>query len=320
MAGAMQRPQEEARRAWVAGIGDEAGFLRRWSGALRPEDEWARFQHLAARDAAAAARQLPRLDPAHRAAAEARLALQRDAPNADALLAAVPEPLRRDPGLMLDRARWLRRVGPDRGCARAVAARRRGRTARRAGRRPRRLLDRAQSAGPPPAARRQCRGCLRAGRSARTAAGRADAGRGVPGRLHRAAPAERPRRGDAALQRRSPICRRPRSPRPARITGWAAPPPRRAPIRNPNTTGRRPGRPRSMASLPRSRLATMPRRWRAASPRCTIPPTPASRCWRSPIARWCAPRRCWWPGTIRTGRAPSCCAWTSSHPIRPIAR
>jgi soluble lytic murein transglycosylase len=102
--------QEEARRAWVAGIGDEAGFLRRWSGALRREDEWARFQHLAARDAAAAARQLPRLDPAHRAAAEARLALQRDAPNADALLAAVPEPLRRDPGLTLDRARWLRRT------------------------------------------------------------------------------------------------------------------------------------------------------------------------------------------------------------------
>jgi soluble lytic murein transglycosylase len=98
----------EARRAWIAGIGDEAGFLRRWSEAVRAEDDWARFQHLAARDAAAAARELPRLDPAHRAAAEARLAFLRDAPNAEALLATVPEALRRDPGLMLDRARWLR--------------------------------------------------------------------------------------------------------------------------------------------------------------------------------------------------------------------
>ena len=65
-----------------------AGFLRRWSGAVRPEDHWERFQRLVWRDPAAAARQVPRLDPPRRAAAEARLALQRDAPNADALLAA----------------------------------------------------------------------------------------------------------------------------------------------------------------------------------------------------------------------------------------
>ena len=50
------------------------------------------------------------------------------------LLAALSGALRRDPGIMLDRARWLRRCRPHRGRAGAVAARRRGRTARRAGR------------------------------------------------------------------------------------------------------------------------------------------------------------------------------------------
>ena len=100
--------KQEARRAWVAGIADEPGFLHRWSGAIGPDDQWERFQRLAWHDPAAAARQLPRLDPTHRAAAETRLALQHDAPNAEALLAALPESLRRDPGMMLDRARWLR--------------------------------------------------------------------------------------------------------------------------------------------------------------------------------------------------------------------
>ena len=89
-AGRNAEAAEEARRAWVAGIGDDAGFLRRWSGAVRPDDHWERFQRLVRRDPAAAARQVPRLDPQHRAAAEARLALQRDAPNADALIAALP--------------------------------------------------------------------------------------------------------------------------------------------------------------------------------------------------------------------------------------
>jgi peptidoglycan lytic transglycosylase len=108
-AGRNAQAQEDARRAWAAGVGDEAGFLRRWSGSLRPDDDWERYQHLIMRDQAAAARDLPRLDPTHRAAAEARLALQRDAPNADALAAALSESVRREPGVMLDRARWLRR-------------------------------------------------------------------------------------------------------------------------------------------------------------------------------------------------------------------
>jgi soluble lytic murein transglycosylase len=109
-AGRNAEAQEAAREAWIAGYADEPGFLRRWSGAVRAEDNWERFQRLIWRDATAAARQLPHLDQQHRAAAEARLALQHDAPNADALLAGLSEALRRDPGMMLDRARWLRRA------------------------------------------------------------------------------------------------------------------------------------------------------------------------------------------------------------------
>jgi soluble lytic murein transglycosylase len=107
-AGRNAEAAEAARHAWIAGIGDEPAFLRRWSGAVGADDTWERFQRFAWHDAAAAARQAPRLDPAHRAAAETRLALQRDAPNAEARLAALPTAMRRDPGMMLDHARWLR--------------------------------------------------------------------------------------------------------------------------------------------------------------------------------------------------------------------
>lgn len=107
-AGRHAEAAEEARRAWIAGVSDEAGFLRRWSGALRPDDQWERFQRLASQDAAAAARQIPRLDPTRRAAAETRLALQHDAPNAETLAATLPSALRRDPGIVLDHAKWLR--------------------------------------------------------------------------------------------------------------------------------------------------------------------------------------------------------------------
>jgi peptidoglycan lytic transglycosylase len=107
-AGNIAQANEDARRAWVGGIPDDPGFLRRWSAAVRPEDQWDRFQRLAEHDPGAASHQLTHLDPVHRAAAEARLALERNAPNAEALLAAVPPGMRTDPGMMLDHARWLR--------------------------------------------------------------------------------------------------------------------------------------------------------------------------------------------------------------------
>jgi soluble lytic murein transglycosylase len=102
-----------ARDAWVNAITEpaqELAFLRRWAGITTPDDQWARFQRLAWTDPAAAARQITRLDRLHHSAAEARLAVKRDDPQAEALLAALPPAAQDDPGLMLDRARSLRRM------------------------------------------------------------------------------------------------------------------------------------------------------------------------------------------------------------------
>ena len=98
-----------ARQAWVDAIDTpaaEAAFLHRWAGVATADDQWARFQRLAwLSDPSAAARQVARLDPAHHAAAEARLAAKRDDPQTEALVAALPPALQADPGLILDRAR-----------------------------------------------------------------------------------------------------------------------------------------------------------------------------------------------------------------------
>jgi soluble lytic murein transglycosylase len=105
-----------ARRAWVAAPADaawEARFLQRWAPALGPADQWARFDRLAWNDAAGAQRQIARLDAADRPRADARLALKRDDPAAATLLAALPDPDRAAPAMMLEQARWLRRGDAD---------------------------------------------------------------------------------------------------------------------------------------------------------------------------------------------------------------
>jgi soluble lytic murein transglycosylase len=113
IAGQADAADDDARKAWVMGLADpaqEAAFLHRWAGVVTPDDQWARFQNLAWHDPAAAVRQIGRLDPAHRAAAEARLAFQRDDPRAEALSATALVVEHDDPGLMLDEARYLRRA------------------------------------------------------------------------------------------------------------------------------------------------------------------------------------------------------------------
>ncbi|HXT82045.1 MAG TPA: lytic transglycosylase domain-containing protein [Acetobacteraceae bacterium] len=105
-----------ARHAWIDAISDpgtEAAFQQRWAGTVTPADQWQRFQRLAWRDTAAASRQIPRLDPANRAAATARLALKRDDPTADGLFLALPGADQREPGMVLDRARFLRHANRD---------------------------------------------------------------------------------------------------------------------------------------------------------------------------------------------------------------
>lgn len=100
----------QARQAWVAGYPDPTSFPQRWRAMMTADDQWQRFETLAWSDPAAAARQIPMLDPAHRAAALARIGLQHDDPAAAARLAAVPSALADDPDLMLEQARWLRRA------------------------------------------------------------------------------------------------------------------------------------------------------------------------------------------------------------------
>jgi soluble lytic murein transglycosylase len=111
-----------ARAAWVrgdAGIPWETAFLARWGGALRPEDERARFDALARHDTAAATREAQRMAGADRLVALARLALRANAPDAATALAAVPAARQGDPLLVYEHAAFLRRAGQD---AAALAA------------------------------------------------------------------------------------------------------------------------------------------------------------------------------------------------------
>ncbi len=100
-----------AQRAWVGGLRDgtaEAAFLRDWPEAATPDANWRRFDAMAWAHDSGAARQVAHLDPAHAAAATARLAFAHGDPAALDALAGVPEALRADPTLLLEQARWLR--------------------------------------------------------------------------------------------------------------------------------------------------------------------------------------------------------------------
>ncbi len=111
---------EVARQAWLTGITDaasEGAFLRQWGKVLTPADQWRRFDRLAWADNGAiggtAFRQIARLDPFQRAAAEARLALKRDDPAARTLVLGLPGGATVDPALMLELAKWMRRANQD---------------------------------------------------------------------------------------------------------------------------------------------------------------------------------------------------------------
>jgi len=186
IAGRNAEATETARKAWVTGLSDaaaEIGFLHRWAGVPTADDQWARFQHLAWQDVPAATRQAARLDPAHRAAAAAWLAVKRDDAAAETLVAALPPSLRDDPGLVLDRTRALRRAGRDSDAASLWL---------RAG-------NTAQAAAPDHRAafwterHALIRTLLKDGDNT-SAYALANRGR-VPRRVHRPAPAERSRRG-----------------------------------------------------------------------------------------------------------------------------
>ena len=107
----------DATRAWVAGIDDplhEAEFSRLFGEVPTPSQQWRRFDRQEWSGALPAARrQIARLAAPDRPLANARLALHRGDAGADRLAAALHGNAARDPVLLLDLARWLRRSQRD---------------------------------------------------------------------------------------------------------------------------------------------------------------------------------------------------------------
>lgn len=95
---------------------DELAFLARYGTHLRPVDHFDRFDRLLREGKDKVARELlPRLSPADKAVAEARLALVTRAPEATTLLRGVPADRQADRRLMLEKLRWLRRTNDQAG-------------------------------------------------------------------------------------------------------------------------------------------------------------------------------------------------------------
>ena len=102
------------RALWLAPDLDpdtERAVLDRYGARLRPEDHAARLDRvIAAGLSSAAGRLLPLVPQDQRLLGEARLALASLHPNAPDLVSRVPPRLRRDAGLLIDEARWNRRL------------------------------------------------------------------------------------------------------------------------------------------------------------------------------------------------------------------
>jgi len=103
------------RRDWVRldmTAREEKEFLAHFESYLLPQDHVARLDRLLwDRDVGAARRMLNRVGAAHRALAEARIALMTRRSGVDAAIDRVPSELLNDPGLVYERARWRRRHG-----------------------------------------------------------------------------------------------------------------------------------------------------------------------------------------------------------------
>ncbi len=101
------------RAAWIDGDfsqTSERDTLARYAALLRPEDHQKRLDRLMWDNQGDAARRMLPLVPAeYRALAEARFAFTGDVAKPDIVLAKVPGPLRNDPGLALEEARWQRK-------------------------------------------------------------------------------------------------------------------------------------------------------------------------------------------------------------------
>ncbi|HEX8380528.1 MAG TPA: lytic transglycosylase domain-containing protein [Allosphingosinicella sp.] len=105
---------EAARKAWTGGLlpaGDEARILSQFGGQLGSADHDARMEALLGNgDIQSASRQLPLVSAQRQALYSTRIALQTRASDAAGRLSALGS-LEGDPGLLMDRANWLRASG-----------------------------------------------------------------------------------------------------------------------------------------------------------------------------------------------------------------
>lgn len=119
LAGRLPADQFNARvrQYWVnleLNPGHEQGFLDRYGNVLTQADHWARVDRLLWQgDDTNARRIVPLLDAPHQLVALARIAMMTKAADAESQLAQVPPALQKDPGLLFDRVRWLRRTDRD---------------------------------------------------------------------------------------------------------------------------------------------------------------------------------------------------------------
>ncbi len=89
---------------------EEKSVLQRYHHVLRAEDHWARLDRLLwDGEVEAARRMMARVDPDHRALADARLRVAAMEPGVERLMARLPPALQNDPGLLFERMRWRTR-------------------------------------------------------------------------------------------------------------------------------------------------------------------------------------------------------------------
>ena len=125
--GRLVEAREEARRAWTGGVlplDVEQRLLATFGSAFTPDDHDRRMEVLLGNgDNQSAGRTLMWAPMAKRALYEARLALQNRAPDANDRVNALDGTARRDPGLLLDQARWLNDTGQPAAARQALALR-----------------------------------------------------------------------------------------------------------------------------------------------------------------------------------------------------
>jgi len=115
--GEVEAGREEIRTAWRTQsmrLRFQNDVLSRHGGFLTEDDHAARVDTLLwAGQRSSASRLLSRLNTGDRRLAEARIRLAARSSGVDAAVAAVPDTLSNDPGLVFERARWRRRAGLD---------------------------------------------------------------------------------------------------------------------------------------------------------------------------------------------------------------